>query len=96
MKLSPSMPIWIVRPYKSGGEAEPKLDYEKEVIYFSYEAAHESVLHTAFELECHGASPIWCEMWEYENEPDGTMQANWIYRPVSGTEMIRWPFVVQG
>ncbi len=90
------MPVWILRPYKSTAEAEPKLEYEKEKLYFSYDVVHEYALQVAFDLECHGSPAQWCEIWEFENEPDGTMSANWIYRPVSGTEMMRWPVVIQG
>ena len=89
------MPIWILRPYKKQDDGSLKLEYEKERIYFSYEALHEYVLEVAWTLESHGNNPTWCEITEYENAEDGTMDANWIYKPVSGTQMSRWPFVIQ-
>ncbi len=88
------MPIWILRPYKGGGESE--LDYEKEKLYFSYEAVHEYALEVAFDLESRGSPANWCEIWEFDEESDGSMVAAWIYRPVSGVEMMRWPVVIQG
>lgn len=89
------MPIWILRPYKIETDGSTKLDYEKETIYFSYEILHESVLEIAWKLESEGKSPTWCEIMEYDNVEDGTMEANWIYRPVSGTQMNRWPVCIQ-
>jgi hypothetical protein len=90
------MPIWILRAYKKAEDGSVKLDYEKEKLYFSYDAVHNYALQVAFDLECSGQSPQWCEIIEYENEPDGTMEANWTYKPVSGSEMMRWPVVIQG
>jgi hypothetical protein len=94
--MKTKMPVWILRPYKLQEDGSMKLDYEKEKLYFSYEALHAYVLQVAFDLECEGKSAQWCEVTEYENESDGTMEANWIYKPVNGTAMNRWPVIFQG
>ncbi len=89
------MPIWILRPYKIQDDETIKLDYEKEILYFSYEVVHTYALQVAWERECAGQVAKWCEITEYENAEDGTMEANWIYTPISASQMIRSPVIIQ-
>lgn len=87
------MHIWILRPFV--GDGSMKINYERERIYSSYDAVHAYALEVAWELESKNESPEWCVITEYEATETGQMEANWIYRPVSGTQMNRWPVVIQ-
>jgi hypothetical protein len=89
------MQIWILRAYKVEEDKTIHLDYEKEMIYFSYEIVHAYALHVAWERECAGQAAKWCEIIEYENADDGIMEANWIYTPISASQMIRSPVVIE-